>query len=257
MIQTSLAAVALAFAIASGPFAAPALAQTPAHGHADETDGVHGMLLFGETEVYASHLPLYRAPHDWQMILAVRLLPGDGALSDPQAAYRRDVRESGERIYTLEPERFAHSVLAGVAEGRPVRFRATIYRGHFERGGTSILRDVVVEVTRVVERRRLDAAEADGDEARYLLFGGGGSAFLAHRVAGAPDFDQVMAIDLPAGAFTPDELARGVAVIVTDHAAGDPLREDASVRLRAGDGKTVDARIRRQFYLEHGDLAAP
>jgi hypothetical protein len=155
------------------------------------------------------------------------------------------------------PPTRATCVLAEVADGRPVRFRATVYRGHFERGGTPILRDVIVEVSRVVERRRLDAAEVDGDEARYLLFGGGGAAFLAHRVAGAPDFDQVTAIDLSSVAFTPDELARGVGVVAVGHAAGDPLREDAAVRLRTAAGKTVDARIRRQFYLEHGDLSAP
>jgi hypothetical protein len=244
-------AVLLAAALAS--VAAPASAQPGAHAHGDETMGVHGMLMFGSDAVFLSHLPLYRAPHDWQMILQARLVGEDGA--DPMAAYVADRRTSGERVYTLEPQAFAHAVLAESAAS-PVRFRGTVFRGHFERGGTPILRDVLVEVTRVVVRRRLDAAEADAGEGRFLLFGTNGEAFLAHQVAGAPDFDQVVSIDVPTVNFDPESLARGIPVTIPRHPGDAPLAEGAEVRLRTEDGTEMAARMGDQIYLEFGDLAS-
>jgi hypothetical protein len=270
MPRPLLLAAALAALAACGPQPRPHAMADPSSAHpaahawaaaagdsADGTQGVHGMLLFGETELYLSHLPLYRAPHDWQMILAARLVPDERTGRDIHAAYVKDVAESKQTLYTVEPERFPHGALALAATGTPVRFRATVYRGHFERGGTPILRDVVMEVTRVIERRRVAAGDADAAEGSFLLFGDPTSEFLAHRVAGAPDFDQVMRIGIPDGAFTPAELARGIAVSVPGHPAGEPLREGAEVTLRTESGKTVRAVISHQYYLEHGDLAGP
>lgn len=244
------AALLLAAALASA--AAPAIAQPGGHAH-DETMGVHGMLMFGSDAVFLSHLPLYRAPHDWQMILQARLVDEDGA--DPMAAYVADRRSSGERVYTLEPERFAHAILADSAAA-PVRFRGTVFRGHFERGGTPILRDVLVEVTRVVVRRRLDAAEADAGEGRFLLFGTNGETYLAHQVAGAPDFDQVIAVDVPAVNFDPGSLARGIPVTIPRHPGDAPLAEGAEVRLRMEDGTEMAAHVGTGICLEFGDLAS-
>lgn len=269
MTKPLLLAASLAALAACGPSPRPAATLDPGSGHpaahawaaagdsTDGTQGVHGMLLFGETELYLSHLPLYRAPHDWQMILAGRLVPDDRSGRDPHDLFLKDLQDSNQSLYTVEPERFPHGALAAAAAGTPVRFRATVYRGHFERGGTPILRDVVVEVTRVIERRRVVAGEADAAEGRFLLFGDNTFGFLAHRVAGAPDFDQVMMVSIPRGAFSPAELARGIAVSVPGHPAGEPLREAAEVTLRTDAGKTVRAVISHQYYLEHGDLAAP
>lgn len=214
---------------ADAPSPGPAPVWATDDASAPETDGVHGMLLFGEKQLYLSHLPLYRGPHDWQIIVAARLLVDDRG---PTAAYLADRAASGERVYTVEPERFHHAALNAAAAGVPVRFRATVYRGHFERGGTPILRNVVVEVTRVLEQRQLDAAEADAAEGSFLLFGTPGETYLAHRVAGSPDFDQVVAVEIPALRVNAPALARSVLVTVPGHAAGEPLREGAEVRLR-------------------------
>jgi hypothetical protein len=45
----------------------------PGHGGtgADDTTGVHGMLLFGEDVVYLSHLPMFMSPHNFQVLLEV------------------------------------------------------------------------------------------------------------------------------------------------------------------------------------------
>jgi hypothetical protein len=230
------------------------------------------MLLFGEGRVYLSHLPLYRAPHDRQLVLAARLVASDSArragAPDPQAAYLADRRASGERVYTIEPERFPLRMVAEAAVDVPARFRATVYRGHFERGGTPILRDVVVEVERAVVSRALRAAErVDPDDAadvRLVLFGEPDELYVAHRVAGAPSYDQVARVELAGAAPHPEALARGVAVRVAERGGRPlrerPLRDGEAVRLRpdadVGGGDAYTARVARVVYLEFDDLAA-
>src|SRR5215210_610404 len=70
--------------------------------------GVHGMLVFGgqrtedafRSPVYASHLPMFMAPHDFQVILKVS---GKAA-----GRYGDFVAHFGaSEIYTFEPERFS------------------------------------------------------------------------------------------------------------------------------------------------------
>jgi hypothetical protein len=253
-MKSLLFAAACAVALAGWAHAPDGRTGGPGCTSPDSTHGGHGMLLFGgEGEgVYLSHLPLYSCPHDWQMILRARLV-GEGEADDPMAAYLADRRESGEEMYTIDPELFEHSILEAVAEGGPVRFRADVVRGHFERGGTTILEGVTVEVTRVVVRRMLDAGEADPEEGRYLLFGSGGETFLAHRIAGAPDFDQVVRVELPEEVVSAEDLAAGIPVTIAG--PGDrPLRQRARVSVRTDAGGAFRARVGEQVYLEFGDL---
>ena len=58
----------------------------------------HGMLVFGESAVFLSHLPLFHSPHDYQVILEARFTPAD--------VYETDRKKSGSTVYTLEPETF-------------------------------------------------------------------------------------------------------------------------------------------------------
>ncbi len=64
-------ALLLALALLA-PAAAHAQA-APSHQHGS-TMGVHGMVVFGGRDgLYASHLPLFRAPHDRQIVLGLVL----------------------------------------------------------------------------------------------------------------------------------------------------------------------------------------
>ncbi|MBR1366611.1 MULTISPECIES: hypothetical protein [Bradyrhizobium] len=62
----------------------------PAHHHHKpdaEHPSVHGMLMVGEARVLMSHLPMFHAPHDQQIILETTLsAPG----FDPQRKYVDD-----------------------------------------------------------------------------------------------------------------------------------------------------------------------
>ena len=95
-----------------------------------EVRSVHGMLLFGANKIYASHLPMFRSPNDYQVILELEL---DEKM---KALYLEDKKQNPqETVYTLEPEQF---VLPDLVKN-PAPFTANVYRGHFERGGKKII----------------------------------------------------------------------------------------------------------------------
>src|SRR5215216_3684343 len=95
------------------------------------THGVHGMLVLGgqrtdaafRSPVYVSHLPMFMAPHDFQVIVRVT---GDAALryGDFVAHFGTSV------IYTFEPEPFSIDEL-DPSGGGPARtsFGGTLFRG--------------------------------------------------------------------------------------------------------------------------------
>src|SRR5438128_933955 len=89
----------------------PALAADP--------PATHGMLLFGKSKIYVSHLPMFHSPHDYQMLAELELPPA--ALS----AYKKSLAEHpAETVYTLVPERFSLPLM--VAHPQP--FRAELFR---------------------------------------------------------------------------------------------------------------------------------
>jgi hypothetical protein len=81
-----------------------------------EHPAVHGMLVVGEGQLFLSHLPMFHAPHDYQIIMEVRLR---GDESDPHTIYTRDRGNSGERLYTWIPKPF---ILPGLLSSPPQRF---------------------------------------------------------------------------------------------------------------------------------------
>lgn len=170
------------------------------HGN-DDTTGVHGMLLFGEDDLYLSHLPMFMTPHNFQVLL--------------EAGFDDAVREvlGAGGLHTFEPEVFAITELDPGGDG-PARtaIEGTIFRGHFERGGTPIAEGVTAEVRRVVYFAEFDKqARHEADQAlTYLCFGRAGQLHLAHRITASPDFDQVLQARLVPGSLT-DPAGRPVA----------------------------------------------
>jgi hypothetical protein len=165
--------------MAQTPEVPPAQAPAPQH-----RMGVHGMVLFGSgPRLYASHIPMFQRPHDRQLVIAV-------SLSHAELAAGRDFSDGA---YTLEPERFD---LDALTEGRLKQFKATLYRGNFEAGGTVLYREVTVRVEAVEQVRPLDAAAAEPSEVSYWLVGEGKEVYLVHTISRAPDFDHVVKVSL-------------------------------------------------------------
>jgi hypothetical protein len=204
------------------------------------------MVLFGQEGQFLSHLPLYRAPHDWQMLLRVRLV-ADSA-GDPLAALRQDRAARGDTLYTIEPEDFSHSTLA---EG--MVFRATLFRGHFERGGTPIVRGAAVQVEEVLYRRRLRPGDRDPRHPRYLLLRTPGRSFLVHRIGGAPDFDQIVMVSGWVGLEPEPTLVP----VVDRHGTGRLRPGQLLVLRKEGGAQEFPLHVQREIYLETGDLEGP
>jgi hypothetical protein len=154
----------------------------------------------------------------------------------------------------------------------------TVVRGHFERGGKPIARDVTVEVPRVVQFSELDAtAKHTRDKPlSYFCFGPAGHLYLAHEITTRPNFDQVLTIRLVPGTVTtmggsplPDDVATlGFGLAQRVHFGRNDLIEN---RLAVGEvvtglfkqtsppsgahGFTVQLKVERELYLEIRELA--
>ncbi|MFE5753438.1 hypothetical protein ACFQ7I_06955 [Streptomyces massasporeus] len=229
-----------------------------------EPKAVHGMLVVGEESPYLSHLPMFMFPHDVQALLEVTF---DNATHDAHQIYLEDRRTTGTDVYTLSPERFRLSDLAG-AGGQPglTSFTGTLFRGHFERDGTEIVDPVTVTVRRLVHFRRFDHHAERPPTLTYVAFGKGSELFLAHVINLAPDFDQAIAVRqfrIVSGVPLTDQLlATGprLEIVGRDDLAGDRLREGEQVAARFLDSGSngVDLRFTmgREFYVEEGELAA-
>jgi hypothetical protein len=219
--------------------------------HEPHDHGVHGMLLIGEQTLYLSHLPMFMSMHDHQVILEVTLARDQ---DDPHAIYRADRRNSGERLYTLVPEKFSLQRLGGEDEDALRTFKSAIHRGHFEKpGNRAILEDVTVNVVNIVHFRKLDPDNEDLPELRYLLFGRGEELYLAHLISRPPDFDQIVQVASISHNLSEETLRRGVHLAFPDRA------NQISARLRDGmqalGQMEVAIETAVELYLEEGELS--
>lgn len=154
--------------------------------------GTHGMALFGGKDaLYTSHLPMFHAPHDFQVILQVHL-------ADPRLDAELRARMDGKTaLWTVDPEKFALDRLAPDAAEPLRQFKADLVLGHFERGGAAQYRGAAVVVDKVLVYRRLDPSAKANGQARYMQFGAGRQRFLVKEIDSRPDFDHIVAIAAP------------------------------------------------------------
>lgn len=230
------------------------------HPHPAPGVATHGMLVFGEEPIYVSHLPMFHPPHNFQVLAEV------GFASREEELYRSDRAETGEKVYTIAPERFALEELVSPPLEAPARtsFRATLFRGHFERGGEAIIQKLLVNVERVAHFQELPVERADERALTYRCFGGAGGFFLVHEVHAPPDFDQVLRFRFAEQEF--EELTfSGAPVKIRDHV------DELDQRLTVGDeatafffqsigpggqhGFSTGVVVEDEVYLESGELA--
>jgi hypothetical protein len=199
-----------------------------------EKPAVHGMVLLGSQAIHLSHLPMFHAPHDYQVLLTVRV-----DTAPPREA---------NALYTIAPKPFR---LSEIAPG--FSFRADLVRGHFERGGETILADAPIEIERVIHFRKLEAGAPRPAALEYILFGSPGEAFVAHKITTPPDFDHLLAVTVPAS-ISAETLARGVVVSFPGIDPGRPLAAHSTQRALV-DGEPVELAVGAEIYLEQGELA--
>jgi hypothetical protein len=215
------------------------------HSEAADRPAVHGMLMVGSQRLYFSHLPMFMAPHEFQVILEIRL-SGNG--TNPEGIYRNDRQTTGTKVYTFVPEPMVLSTISQAGK----HFTGVVYRGHFERGGVPITQRVTATVERVVHFRRFQAGTTRPPAQQYLLFGAGTELFMAHLIWTPPDFDQVLSVQaspLPQSAAT----LGGVLAALPGVAPTAQLKE-GSQHDTVLNSVPTHLTTGTQWYVETGDL---
>jgi hypothetical protein len=166
-------------------------------GAADVTYGMHGMALFGGVDgLYASHLPMFHAPHDYQVVLRVHV-------ADPatDAALRKRL-DGKTALWTIAPEEFELSRLAPRSASPLKRFRADLVQGHFEQGGKTQYAATTIVVDKVLMFHKLSSEQRAGTSARYIQIGDGSRRYLVKQIDSRPDYDHIVAYSAAPGAAT-------------------------------------------------------
>lgn len=224
--------------------------------------GRHNMAVIGREHLFLSHLPMFMAPHDAQLLLEAAIEVDGRPAMERWTAWRAQHPEP--RFLTVFPEKFPLSTLYQPDPPARTAFLGTFFAGHLERGAPPIpeLTDVTVRLTRVVHARRFGSADKP-DELTYVLFGRGEERYLAHVIRSAPDFDQLLAVRVGGEAPTEEELERGVSVVLLERP------NTAATRLRDGERAAARGHVTgahrfleleldeiRELYFEEGELMA-
>jgi hypothetical protein len=204
--------------------------------HDADKPAIHGMMIFGTEKIYASHLPMFHAPHHYQVILEIIVT------DKVKSAFIEDQRLHPEyTTYTIAPERF---VLPEMLEN-PRRFKSIIYRGHFERGGVPISDSIEVDIKHIIYSKRIDH-QKPSKESKYILFGNDAEQFVVHALSAPPDFDQIIYVRCKSYQ-NPTEIIMDKNRNATVGVSGNMI----SASSKDGD---VSLEFLKQLYLEFDDL---
>ena len=203
----------------------------------------HGMLLMGRRTIYASHLPMFHSPHDYQIILKLEF---DDKGNQKYLEDRKIHTE--ELVYTIEPEVFVLPEMVNHTK----KFKCKIYRGHFERRGVMIAEDVTVTIEQVIYFHQFRDEERKPIHLKYILFGNDKEQFLAHLISTSPDFDEVIAVKMENGKT---DILKKFPYKIIEFEEND-LRTGFSWNTNSGDleGKKIEFTDHKTLYLEYGDL---
>jgi hypothetical protein len=164
---------------------------------ADVTYGEHGMALFGGKDgLYASHLPMFHAPHDYQVILQVHVAD---AATDAALRKRLDGKTA---LWTIAPEKFELSRLAPQAPSPLRQFKADLVSGHFEQGGKTQYTASTIVVDKVLMFHKLSPEQRASSTSTYLQIGSGKQRYLVKQIDSRPDYDHILSYRAAPGAAT-------------------------------------------------------
>lgn len=157
------------------------------HIHAETgRHGMHGMVLFSDgSALYASHLPMFHPPHDVQLILRIKLQN-----KQVESALVK-VLSSQKDYWTLAPERFDLNFISENSKSGITRFKADLYRGHFERGGEKMFSQQMIVITKIVLKRVLTKAPVTNAQFIKISPSDAPYQFYVRIINGQPGIDQI------------------------------------------------------------------
>jgi plastocyanin len=165
--------------IVSSPVATP-----QAFGAPKETLSTHSFVVFGTDTMYLHHIALFQdANHQYEVTL-------EGVLDDPaaQKAYQAYRKQYGDELTVIDPEYF---ILSELDTGKHTSFHANFFRKKWELPIDG-LQGVVVRVKRKILFRHFSPSDNYPPRLTYQLVGSAREAFLIHRIAAAPNFQEVI-----------------------------------------------------------------
>ena len=190
----------------------------------DPPASVHGMVLFGSDTLYASHIPMYHVPHDWQALFQVTL---SHPTVDAKALYLQQLTSGIQPLLTLEPRPF---VLPKLLNAEVHSFAASLYRGNFEEDSERLLQGMTVTVKAVLFKQHLSLDMAALPQLTYFLIPTSPTtAMLVHRISAPDNFDQIVQVRTVATPL-PSTPTGTVSTVVFPNVA-----DTSAARLRAGD----------------------
>lgn len=219
--------------------------------------GSHGMAVFGGRDgLYASHLPMFHAPHDSQVLLRFHLAD---ARVDASLRARLALRP---QLWTLEPGLFDLHRLAPGHEQPLKQFTARFVQGHFERGGVERFAGQTVVVDEVLLFKPLDFKPASDAQVAhsagsYLLLGVGREFFAVKEIDRRPDFDTIVAMKpLPHAAQTKAQGVPARTLVRRFTLPTDDLNAPSRTSLQSALEAQVRAALKvgKTLYFETADL---
>ena len=149
--------------------------------------GVHGMVLVNQgSSIYASHLPLYKKPHNVQLLYK---------LDNKDLAILQTVRDS--QLITIKPKPFN---LQRLMRGEKMVIQADLYAGHFERGGMLVYENIPLSFDKQLYVRTFDDIKPSSTKQEYDVVSlRQNYKIYIHRIQQAPSFDHILGVDLEAG----------------------------------------------------------
>jgi hypothetical protein len=213
-------------------------AQHENHKTSSDKPSTHGMLLFGSEKIYVSHLPMFNSPHDYQIILELEL-----SKSDKQKYISDKNKNPNYTTYTIEPERFVLPEMVN----NPKSFKVNLYRGHFERGGIEILKNITVKIVQIVSFKKFNPEEIKSKTTNFILFGNDKEQFLAHEITNKPEFEQIIEVKANLSSFFKKEK---FAIVTLNSSENNPIGI-INNEVLVNEKPIV---LLKQLYLEFDDL---
>lgn len=142
--------------------------------------GEHPMVLIGNgSNIYASLLPTYKEPHNFQLIYAVdnKNLPLQELINDAD-------------LVTVKPQPYN---LEHLIRGEKLKIIVDVYMGHFSKGGQLTYQNMALELEQQLYVRKLE--ELDKSHIRHKYDSAAlknNQRLLIHQIQTAPSYDHII-----------------------------------------------------------------
>lgn len=152
--------------------------------------GSHGMVIIHdpETGFYASHMPLYSSPHDYQIVYKI-------TIEEP----KRLERMLSTGMVTILPDVFD---LRRLINGDTFSLQAKFYQGHFERAGEMMFTAKVSFAKQQFSQAIKQGYQSSFSEF-YITPINSDKAIIIHKIQAPPSFDAISIIEIPFMRKTP------------------------------------------------------